>query len=271
MDFEPRYQSPLGYRTGNNGIDSYGVNHKNFSLRDELEYQLARHEREQRLMNGYNARGINKNYPQFGTDFWGNPENNYGFGQSNVAQNIAQNQLKHTSGTPITTNRQPPYQEQYAVNQTKSESDNYDTPKEAYTSPEWGQQTSKRLQEYMQNDHYHQEKTRTGLIAPFNDLIRNYKKMRNINLIGADNFFHCKANYEAANRGLWGNIVGKTISFGREALNLIQGDTLADSLKDWNANRKGWEGAEKGLPLRQACPTNPKEYLMDNEEFIDWY
>ena len=103
MDFEPRYQSPLGYRTGNNGIDSYGVNHKNFSLRDELEYQLARHEREQRLMDGYNARGINKNYPQFGTDFWGNPENNYGFGQSNVAQNIAQNQLKHTSGTPTTT------------------------------------------------------------------------------------------------------------------------------------------------------------------------
>ncbi len=101
MDFEPRYQSPLGYRTGNNGIDSYGVNHKNFSLRDELEYQLARHEREQRLMDGYNARGINKNYPQFGTDFWGNPENNYGFGLSNVAQNIAQNQLKHTSGTPI--------------------------------------------------------------------------------------------------------------------------------------------------------------------------
>ena len=106
MDFEPRYQSPLGYRTGNNGIDSYGVNHKNFSLRDELEYQLARHEREQRLMDGYNARGINKNYPQFGTDFWGNPENNYGFGQSNVAQNIAQNQLKHTSGTPTTTNWQ---------------------------------------------------------------------------------------------------------------------------------------------------------------------
>ena len=41
-------------------------------------------------MQNYNAQGITENYPQYGTNFWrNNADNNYGFGSSNIASNIA--------------------------------------------------------------------------------------------------------------------------------------------------------------------------------------
>ena len=84
----PKYKSRLGYATGDNKIDSYGVDHSGFTTRDELEYQRARTEREQQLIQEYNRRGIANNYPQYGTNFWGNPANNYGFGSSDIHDNI---------------------------------------------------------------------------------------------------------------------------------------------------------------------------------------
>ena len=88
MDIYPKNISPLGYQTGQNGIDTYGVNHNNFSLRDELEYQYARQKRENQLMQQYNNQDITSNYPQYTTNFWGNSANNYGFGNSNIENNI---------------------------------------------------------------------------------------------------------------------------------------------------------------------------------------
>jgi len=41
MNFYQEYKSPFGYQTGTNGIDSYGVDHRGFDTRDELEYQTA--------------------------------------------------------------------------------------------------------------------------------------------------------------------------------------------------------------------------------------
>ena len=84
----PKYISPFGYQTNNGKIDSYGVDHSGFTTRDELEYQFARDKREQDLMKQYNAQGITKNFPQYGTNFWGNSANNYGFGSSNISANI---------------------------------------------------------------------------------------------------------------------------------------------------------------------------------------
>ena len=88
MDIYPQNISPLGYQTGVGGIDSYGVNHNGFTNQDEIAYQMARSSREQDLIKQYNAQGITSNYPQYGTNFWGNPANNYGFGNSNIAANI---------------------------------------------------------------------------------------------------------------------------------------------------------------------------------------
>lgn len=84
MDMYGKYKSPFGYTVGDNRIDSYGVDHSGFSLRDELEYQNARSKREQQLRQNYNNQGIKENYPQYGKDFWGNSENNYGFGTSDI-------------------------------------------------------------------------------------------------------------------------------------------------------------------------------------------
>ena len=55
------YKSPFGYQVGDNGIDSYGVNYSGFSLRDEIEYQTARDQRESRLVQMYNQQGITDN------------------------------------------------------------------------------------------------------------------------------------------------------------------------------------------------------------------
>ena len=98
MDMYQKYTSPFGYQTGMGGIDTYGVNHNGFSLRDEIEYQFARQKRENELQAQYNAQGIIENYPQYTTNFWGNSDNNYGFGMTNITDNIAN--MKNTT-TPI--------------------------------------------------------------------------------------------------------------------------------------------------------------------------
>ena len=63
MQMYGNYISPLGYQNGDNGIDSYGVNHNGFSTQDEIAYQMARSMREQNLIKQYNAQGITSNYP----------------------------------------------------------------------------------------------------------------------------------------------------------------------------------------------------------------
>ena len=65
MDMYQKYTSPFGYQTGTGGIDTYGVNHNKFSLRDENDYQFARQKRENELQAQYNAQGITENYPQY--------------------------------------------------------------------------------------------------------------------------------------------------------------------------------------------------------------
>ncbi|MBR1398982.1 MAG: hypothetical protein IJ564_02255 [Alphaproteobacteria bacterium] len=106
MDMYSKYQSPLGYNVGENGIDSYGVDHKNFTLQDEVQYQNLRHNREQEVIKQLNEQGITENYPQYGTNFWGGAENNYGFGDSNIVSAVQNHQSLNT--TPIPLNNQQP-------------------------------------------------------------------------------------------------------------------------------------------------------------------
>ena len=89
MDIWGNYKSKLGYLAGDSKIDTYGVDHSKFSLRDEIAYQMARADREGQLIKNLNSQGITKDYPQYGTNFWGgNAENNYGFGSSDISENI---------------------------------------------------------------------------------------------------------------------------------------------------------------------------------------
>ena len=60
-----------------------------------MNYNInARQEREKQMAENLKQQGIEpENYPQLGTAFWGNnPENNYGFGASNISANIENRQ-----------------------------------------------------------------------------------------------------------------------------------------------------------------------------------
>ena len=54
MNIYGNYKSPLGYQSGENYIDSYGVDHSGFSTRDEIEYQMARLAKENQIMQNFN-------------------------------------------------------------------------------------------------------------------------------------------------------------------------------------------------------------------------
>ena len=74
----------MGYYSNENQIDSYGINHSGFSIQDELNYQFARAERENNLIEQFKKHGL-KTYPQYNTNFWGKPsDNNYGLGMNNI-------------------------------------------------------------------------------------------------------------------------------------------------------------------------------------------
>ena len=94
MNFFKNYRTPFGYVADGNQVDAYGVDHSGFSTRDEVQYQFARQEREKQITENLNQQGIEpENYPPLGTAFWGNnPENNYGFGNSNISANIENRQ-----------------------------------------------------------------------------------------------------------------------------------------------------------------------------------
>ncbi len=143
MDMYSKYQSPLGYNVGENGIDSYGVDHNKFTLQDEVQYQNLRHNREQEVIKQLNEQGITENYPQYGTNFWGGAENNYGFGDSNIVSAVQNHQSLNT--TPIPLNNQQPltpipttkpsltmFTENYTPNTTTQNNGNYISDEDLY-------------------------------------------------------------------------------------------------------------------------------------------
>ena len=119
MDMYPKYKSPLGYSTGDNNIDAYGVDHSGFSNRDELEYQIAREARENQIIQNYNNQGITENYPQYTTNFWGSsPENNYGFGTSKIHDNIENRNNNSFANTMNTFGQENNNSTQWGLNNT---------------------------------------------------------------------------------------------------------------------------------------------------------
>ena len=88
-------------------------------------------------MKQYNNHGITENYPQYTTNFWGSSaDNNYGFGTSNIGNNIES--IKQNSLQSVSSN-------------VSQQSNNYLVPQEAYIDASWGLETAKKLDNYMQN------------------------------------------------------------------------------------------------------------------------
>ena len=191
-------------------------------------------------MRQYNAQGITENYPQYGTNFWGNSANNYGFGMTNIAGNIA-NMQSTTIPIPVAT----------AIPQQ---------PVENNIQPI---QTQNPLQQV------------AGAVG---DMVTEYYKMKNHGYKYLDDYHHCKANYNAATRGLLGYNTAKYLGDAKETFDfywnqLYKGKSLQEALVDKNhdsgVNAIGRQRGDSGLynNAQEACadyrlknPSFPKKY-----------
>ena len=227
MDIWNNSISPLGYQTGGGGIDSYGVNHSGFSTRDELAYQFARQQRENQIIQNYNNQGIMDNYPQYTTNFWGNnAANNYGFGSSNIEANIA----NLPQATPILRQPVQPQQQNNVLS----------------------------------NNPVAQQNSLQQFVGALGDMVSNYIDMKRDNTIGGDDYFHCKANYEATQRGPIGEKVAEKLGNAKENFDfwdnqLRKGLSLTaayqDKIHDKTINQIGRQQAKSGLykSSKEAC------------------
>ncbi|HRQ60219.1 MAG TPA: hypothetical protein PLO23_01695 [Alphaproteobacteria bacterium] len=91
--------------------------------------------------------------------------------------------------------------------------------------------------------------------SAFSIFVKNRNDMVEANTIGADEYFHCKANYEATQLGWGSEVEAQALSLGREAYGLIKGDGLKDASKDMKANAYGRESAKSGVysSSSEAC------------------
>jgi len=90
----------------------------------------------------------------------------------------------------------------------------------------------------------------------FTDFARNYFDMRKANTINADKYFHCKANYEAAERGNESAKRAEQLSKARiKYKKRFKNDTSKDIFEDQGANIYGREAAKSGkfTSAREAC------------------
>ena len=238
MDFFGKYQSPFGYENGENGgVDSYGVDHSGFSTQDELQYQTLRTNRENELANDMQRQGIaEENYPQYGVNFWGNnANNNYGFGTSNISQNLQNvtNQLSNSGLNNVLTNNQVFANSDYIIN-TKSrinkpssyfQNNNHtDIQPQNWESAAEGKQVYDNVVRYEGNFtspdqsvfNYAKSAIQGGL-----DLVSNFSNMRKMNV--TDKYKHAMMNCNAAQYGQGGADIA----------------TLASNLREWNDKRTG--------------------------------
>ncbi|MCC6598473.1 MAG: peptidoglycan-binding protein [Alphaproteobacteria bacterium] len=90
----------------------------------------------------------------------------------------------------------------------------------------------------------------------FKDFVKNYNDMREDRTRDGDKYFHCKANYEATQRGWAGKIIAQKLSNAREVYGqYIKGDPESDKKADQKANVYGRDAALSGQyhSAREAC------------------
>jgi len=176
------------------------------------------------LQEQYNAQGITENYPQYITNFWGNSANNYGFGNSNISANIENMQ-----------NTTPPIPQATAVPQNQG------------------------VQQSIQTQNPFQQ-----IVGAAGDMVRNYIDMKRDNTIKGDDYFHCKANYEAAQRGEIGENIAEKLGNAKEEFDfwdnqfrkgLSPQEAFSDRIHDRTINQIGRQMAKSGLykNSREAC------------------
>jgi len=102
------------------------------------------------------------------------------------------------------------------------------------------------------------------IIGAVQDLSRNYFDMKKDRTIGADDYFHCKANYEAAQRGKYGALAAQILGDEKEIFDYFKNryykglshpDALADYWHDKDVNNQGRQLAKNPLysTSKKAC------------------
>ena len=267
MSFYKQYTSPLGYVSNGNSVDTYGVDHSGFTTRDELQYQTARINRENDLMTQMNNQGMTT-YPQYGTNFWGtNADNNYGFGTSNISNNI-ENRQQNTVPTSIM-----PQQSNFGYPELRADKRNiFNSAIENFVSKTDTLQSDANLL--------------NQVIGAARDLGENYINMVNANYKSTpemqnhgttiDNYYHCIGNYNAAQRGIGGVATASVIDVGREIMdypkNIFQKNKTIheannDFINDMKVNIDGQKMAQSNLysSAFDACEKyRPKGYNPDD-------
>ena len=111
----------------------------------------------------------------------------------------------------------------------------------------------------------------TGAVG---DLVKNYYDMRRDDTIGNDDYFHCKANFDATQRGEWGEATAKYLGDAKERFDYIKNrlknnisapDAYTDYLDDKNVNMQGRHQQKTGLynNSKQGCLYFRKEDTDD--------
>ena len=100
-------------------------------------------------------------------------------------------------------------------------------------------------------------------VGAIKDMNRNYWDMKRDNTIGNDDYFHCKAIYEAADRGDLGRSIAQWLGDKKEDFdyykNQLRGlsalEASLDRIHDRNVNKIGRQRAQSGLysNSRDAC------------------
>jgi len=130
-----------------------------------------------------------------------------------------------------------------------------------------------RVKRYLSGDisrgQYVQETTLglSQIVGATGDFVRNYWDMREANTIGADKYFHCKANCEATQRGEVGEDTATIISDLRELFDrLFKGDPEEASEADQEANRHGRDNANAGECTEVCQPFKPDALDTDTPD-----
>ena len=129
-----------------------------------------------------------------------------------------------------------------------------------------GQKNNNKL-EYLQgmfNDYKSLEDPVNTALYSLGAFLTNYSNMKDANTIGADKYFHAKANYEAAQQGIVGSTVAKIISDLRELTDSYRnihekGYTPEFSKKDSDEDQKA---NDEGRNLGRQHPTESAENML---------
>ncbi len=201
--------------------------------------------KENQLIQNYNNQGITKNYPQYGTNFWGgSSKNNYGFGSSNIHDNIENRENKTEQNYGMESNIQNQslsWPQSYGLgsdsqNQTKSNNipRYWETAADGEKVWNYVQQQEGVVEPRSQNIFSYLYSLGAGL----GNMYGNYQNFTPIKM--SDKYKHAVINCEAAQYGEGGNDMAKLVSWRKEARDVWTGQNTNDSSASDNyANKIG--------------------------------